>query len=57
MVCLKAEPERLDQLMRGNGHRMADFVDEDLDDMRTAIAVGPLERDTAERLFGDLCLA
>jgi hypothetical protein len=57
MVCLKADASRLDELVRANGHRMADFVDEDLGDTRTAVAVGPLERDVGERLFGDLGLA
>jgi len=56
MVCLKADDERLDRIM-GNGFRKADFVDEDLDDMRTAVAVGPLDRETGEREFGDLPLA
>ena len=57
MVCLKADDGRLESIMGSNGHRMSDFVDEDLDNMRTAIAVGPLERDVGERLFGDLPLA
>jgi hypothetical protein len=56
MVCLKADSDRLGSVMREK-HRVADFVDEDLDDMRTAVAVGPLDRDTGQRLFGDLSLA
>ena len=56
MVCLKADAERLEHIM-GNGFRKADFVDEDLDNMRTAVAVGPLDRETGDREFGDLPLA
>jgi hypothetical protein len=57
MVCLKASAGEIDAMV-GNGFtRLSDFVDEDLDDMRTAIAVGPLDRETAEREFGGLPLA
>lgn len=56
MVCLKAGAERLGRIM-GGGFRKSDFVDEDLGDMRTAVAVGPLGRETGEREFGDLPLA
>jgi peptidyl-tRNA hydrolase len=56
MVCLKADSERLADVMNSE-HRTADFVDEDLADMRTAVAIGPLDRQTGQRLFGDLSLA
>jgi len=56
MVCLKADAERLRRVAAG-GFRRADFVDEDIGDMRTAVAVGPLDREAGEREFGDLPLA
>jgi len=56
MVCLKADAGRLDQIMR-EIPQSADFVDEDLENMRTAVAVGPFERDVGYSLFGDLNLA
>lgn len=56
MVCLKADAERLESLTGGN-FRASCFVDEDLNDMRTAIAVGPFERDVGDEMFGDLSLA
>ena len=56
MVCLKAKSEILDWVMRTT-MRKADFVDEDLNDMRTAVAVGPLDREEADEMFGDLSLA
>lgn len=44
--------------MVGNGFaRLSEFVDEDLGDMRTAIAVGPLDWDAGDREFGGLPLA
>jgi hypothetical protein len=57
MVCLKADSERLSNLMLEEDYRRADFVDDDLDNMRTAVAIGPLDRDTGRRMFGDLSLA
>ena len=56
MVCLKATPEEMEKLMK-LPIKKADFVDEDLDNMRTAIAFGPLGREDGERLFGHLKLA
>ena len=56
MVCLKADAGRLSRAMEEARCR-ADFVDEDLDNMRTAVAVGPLDRETGQRMFGDLSLA
>ena len=56
MVCLKADAGRLSRIME-EAERRADFIDEDLDNMRTAVAVGPLDRETANRMLGDLSLA
>jgi hypothetical protein len=57
MVCLRADTDTLSQIASDESLRKADFVDEDLDDMRTAVAVGPLDRETGARLFGHLQLA
>jgi hypothetical protein len=57
MVCLKADCKKLTSLMLGEDYRVADFIDEDLDNMRTAVAIGPLDRPTGQRLFGNLSLA
>lgn len=56
MVCLKATADALEELSK-LPVRQSEFVDEDLDDMRTAIAVGPLTRDEGYELFGKLSLA
>ncbi len=55
MVCLKANAGFIEELM-GEDIRKSDFVDEDLDDMRTAVAL-VLERDVGDGLFGNLSLA
>lgn len=55
MVCLKADAVFIEDLMRRD-IRKSDFVDEDLDDMRTAVAL-VLDRDVGDRLFGHLSLA
>ena len=56
MVCLKADSERLANVMNSE-HRASDFLEEDLGDMRTAVAIGPLDRQTGQDMFGDLSLA
>lgn len=56
MVCLKADAERI-KLEMDRSDLVSDFVDEDLGDMRTAIALGPFERDVGMSRFGDLSLA
>ena len=55
MVCLKADAAFLDELM-GMDVRKSDFVDEDLDDMRTAVAM-VFGRDVGDEMFGHLQLA
>ncbi len=55
MVCLKADADFLDELMSMD-IRKSDFVDEDLGDMRTAVAL-VLERDVGDEMFGHLQLA
>jgi len=57
MVCLKASAGEIGAIVNNGFTRVSEFVDEDLDDMRTAIAVGPLDRETAEQEFGGLPLA
>jgi len=55
MVCLKANQEFIAELMSVDV-RKSDFVDEDLADMRTAVAL-VLERDVGDGMFGHLPLA
>lgn len=55
MVCLKSDAEFIEELMSLDV-RKSDFVDEDLDDMRTAVAF-VLDRETGDRMFGHLSLA
>jgi len=60
LVCLKADSECLENVMSRKyraTYRASDFVDEDLADMRTAVAIGPLDRETGQDMFGDLSLA
>ena len=55
MVCLKADEwELCDALKEKNA---AGFRDEDLDDMLTAVAIGPLTRERGREVFGHLSLA
>jgi hypothetical protein len=43
--------------MQGLGKRTASFVDEDLDDMLTAVAFEPMARSEGRTLFGGMRLA
>ena len=55
MVCLKADSSTMEGLLC---HRqIAEFIDEDLDNMRTAITFQPMPREQGDKLFGHLRLA
>lgn len=56
LVCLKADAERMDEIC-GEVLRKSWFADEDLGDLRTAVAVGPLTREEGKGLLSDLSLA
>ena len=57
MVCLKADADTVGRITGDGSLRTASFTDEDLGNMRTAVAVGPLDRETGAMLFGHLQLA
>jgi hypothetical protein len=56
IVCLRASEYEMTR-MQGLGKRTASFVDEDLDDMLTAVAFEPMARSEGRTLFGGMRLA
>ena len=56
MVCLRTSEDRLKEITELS-HKSSFFVDDDLNDMLTAVAIGPLTRERGLELFGDLPLA
>lgn len=56
MVCLKANAGEIEGFL-SMGLRTSEFIDEDLGNMKTAIAIGPLSREEGWKLFSNLSLA
>jgi hypothetical protein len=56
MVCLKANAGEIEGFL-SMGLRKSEFIDEDLGNMKTAIAIGPLSREEGWKLFSNLSLA
>ena len=60
LVCLQANEEELGQILfdaRANGFLAADFRDSDLNNMRTAVAIGPFTREQGKAMFAHFRLA
>jgi len=57
MVCLKDSEADMVGWIYMEDLKASEFRDDDLGNMLTAVAVGPLSREDGGRLFGDLSLA
>jgi hypothetical protein len=57
LVCLQADSNELFELLNNGIYNKSSFVDEDLDNMLTACAFGPMTKVEGDCLFGHLKLA
>ncbi len=56
-MCLQAEDSELSELFNNCPLNKSSFIDEDLDNMLTACAFGPMTKEDGDCLFGHLRLA